>query len=114
MDFVRGDTFLFKFLLKFKDETVVKSEDIDNLFITFKTSVYSKKYIFQKTLDDVKIDEEGYVHVTFEPEDTENLEYGKYVFDVEVTLKNGYRKSKLFEINLAGETTFHGGDYDGI
>lgn len=110
MEFVRGDTFSFKFLINRKDGTAVKKDDIDTLFVTVKKTIYSQNTIFQKTLNDVEIDSKGYCHVIFKPEDTETLEYGKCVFDVEITLKNGYRKTKLFEFNLEGETTFHGGE----
>lgn len=113
MNFIRGDTQFLKFLVTFKDQTLIKLEDIDTLFITCKKSIYSRENIFQKTIDDVKIDEEGYVHIVFKPEDTESLEYGKYVFDIEITTKAGYRKTKLFEFTLVGETTFHGGDANG-
>ena len=114
MEFTRGDTQSLKFLITLKDNTPVKFEDIGTLFITCKKSIYSNENIFQKTLEDVELDEDGYIHVIFKPDDTESLEYGKYVFDIEITTKAGYRKTKLFEFTLAGETTFHGGDIDGI
>ena len=112
MEFIRGDTIGISFSLKYKDDNVVSKEEIDSLFITIKKSIYTEEIIFQKTLENVEIDENGIVHLVFEPEDTECLEYGKYVFDIEVTLKSGYRKTKLSEFNITGETTFHGGDVD--
>ena len=113
MEFIRGDTQSFKFLITYKDKTIIKKEEIDTLFLTCKKSIYSNENIFQKTLEDVEFDEDGYVNVVFNPEDTESLEYGKYVFDIEITTKAGYRKTKLFEFELLGETTFHGGDLNG-
>ena len=107
MKFIRGDTFPFKFQVKRKDGTAIIKDDIDVLFITVKTSIYTDKVIFQKTLNDIEIDEEGDFHVVFSSKDTENLNYGKYIFDIEITLKSGYRKTKLFEFELIGETTFH-------
>lgn len=112
MQFIRGDTFAFKFLIKRKDGTVINLNDIASLYITIKTSIYSNEIILKKTLDDVEVDENGYVHVVFKPSDTENLDYNKYIGDIEITLTNEYRKTKVFEMELMGETTFHknGGD----
>ena len=113
-EFTRGDTFAFKTPIKFADGTPVTKADIETLFITVKLqpTEYSPK-IFQKTLEDVIIDSEGYCHVVFEPKDTETLNYGKYFFDIEVTLKSGYRKTALDSFKLAKETTNHGGEKNG-
>lgn len=113
MEFIRGDTYSFKTLLKFKDNTAITKSDLESLFITCKKNVYTEDIIFQKGLDDVEIDSEGYCHIVFEPKDTEQLEYGTYVFDLEITTKSGYRKTKLFQFEISGETTFHGGDLNG-
>ena len=115
ISFVRGDTFPFKFKLTMKDETIIKKEDIDTLFVTIrKYANKSSPIIFEKTLDDVEIDEEGYGHVKFNPEDTEELIYGSYFFDIEITLTNGYRKTKTCQFTLTKETTIHeSGDVDG-
>jgi len=34
-----------------------------------------------KSLEDMTFDEDGFYHITITPEDTENLDYGKYVWD---------------------------------
>ena len=65
-------------------------------------------------LEDIEIDDEGYGHAIFKPEDTENLQYGFYCFDIEITLKNGYRKSRLYYFEITPESTIHeGGVVDG-
>lgn len=110
MNFIRGDTFKFKSLIKFKDGQVILKEDMKELFVTIKKSEYSSNIIFQKTLDDIEIDATGYIHVEFRPSDTETLDYGKYLGDIEITLVNGTRKTKVFDFELLAETTFHGGD----
>ena len=51
--------------------------------------------------------ENGYINCTFLPQDTQNLPYGKYYFDIEITLKNGYRKSKLYNFTITEETNIH-------
>lgn len=108
MEFVRGDTFSFKFKLKTLDNNILTKSDIETLFITVRKWPSKESSIsIQKTLDNVEIDEEGYCHARFESSDTENLNYGFYYFDIEVTLKSGYRKSKLFKFELTKETTIH-------
>ena len=105
MEFVRGDTFPFKFKLSMSDGSVIATSDIATLYITCRKSTYKESpIIFQKKLDDVTI-KDGYCHVVFDPQDTENLMYGDYYFDVEVTLKSGYKKTKLFSFTLTEETT---------
>lgn len=109
--FVRGDTFAFKKKLKFADGSPVKANDVEMLLITFKSEPKdSSPIIFQKKLNDVIIDQDGYCHVVFKPKDTEKLVYGTYYFDIEVTLTNGLRKTSLEKIQLTEETTSHGGD----
>ena len=115
MEFIRGDTFAFKFSIKLANGQIPTKEDISTLFVTVrKYATRSSAIIFEKTLEDVEIDEDGYCHVKFNPEDTENLLYGSYFFDVEITTTGGYRKSKLFQFNLTKETTIHeSGDSSG-
>lgn len=116
MEFIRGDTFAFKFLIKLANGQISTKEDINTLFITTrKYATKSSEIIFQKTLNDVEIDDEGYCHVKFNPEDTESLAYGSYFFDVEITTNGGYRKTKLFQFKITKETTIHeSGDSSGI
>lgn len=107
-EFIRGDSFLFKTQITYTDGTPIKIEDIETLFVTCKEqpTEYSP-IIFQKRLEDVTIDSEGYCHVVFEPKDTETLLYQKYYFDIEITLKSGYRKTMLDSFKLTKETTNH-------
>ena len=115
ISFVRGDTLPFKFRIRLKDGTPIQKEDIDTLYITVrKRATKDSPVIFRKKLEDIEIDEEGYCHAIFNPEDTEELIYGSYFFDREVTLKNNYRKTKLDKFEVTSETTIHeGGVVDG-
>lgn len=108
MKFVRGDSFAFKILLSFANKKPIKLSDINTLFVTCRQYPNeSSAIIFQKLLSDIEIDSLGYAHIVFNPEDTESLQYGKYFFDVEITLTSGYRKSALFEFELTKEATIH-------
>ena len=107
-EFVRGDSFCFKIKLLDADKQPIIADKISELFVTFrKYTNDDSPIIFQKNLEDVTIDEYGYCHVAFNPEDTQDLPYGEYYFDMEVTLNSGYRKSRLYEIELTKETTIH-------
>ena len=109
--FIRGDSYLFKVWIGYKNDNIPVSEsDIDTLFITFKNNTLKNgSILFQKQLSDVTIDEDGYCHVAFNPSDTENLNYGTYYFDIEITLLNGYRKTEIYQVSITDETTNHGG-----
>lgn len=115
ISFVRGDTLAFKTKLKTQDKIAIRKEDIDTLFVTSRKSASTESpIIFQKTLQDVEIDSDGYCHVKFDPINTEDLKYATYFFDIEITLKSGYRKTRLFQFKLTKETTIHGkGDESG-
>lgn len=110
MNLTRGDTLKIKFAIQNTQGDKISKEDISTLFLTLKKSSYSKEYIFQKTLQDFEVDDNGMYCVIFEPKDTETLDYGEYVFDIEVTLQNRYRKTRIYKLELTEEATFHGGD----
>ena len=107
ISFVRGDTFAFKVNVSLYNKTILTSDDVESIFITVRKEPTSLcEIIFQKTIDNI-IFEDGYINCTFLPQDTQNLPYGKYYFDIEITLKNGYRKSKLYNFTRTEETTIH-------
>jgi len=114
-EFKRGDTFAFKTQITFKDgKTPVSKKDIDTLFVTCREKPEKHfPIIFQKKLEDVQVDSDGYCHVIFKPKDTENLSYKTYYFDIEVTMKSGYRKTNLHAFKLTEECTTHTGDPNG-
>ncbi len=109
--FIRGDSYLFKVWIGHKnDHTPIQYVDVDTIFITFKENTSkNSRILFQKQLSDITIDEDGYCHISFNPSDTEELPYGKYYFDIEITLTNGYRKTATYQISITDETTNHGG-----
>lgn len=110
----RGDSLAFKTRVIFRNGSIADKKDIESFFVTFKKGTNNiSPIIFQKTIDDINFDDDGYLHCLFNPEDTENLDYGIYYFDIEVT-SNNIRKTKLIQVILTPETTIHGGDKNGI
>lgn len=84
MELIRGDTLNLKFIRKNKSGEVITTKP-DKLFFTVKSSYYTKNYLFQKRLDkDINFSEEdNYYRFTINPKDTDNLDYGNYVYDIE-------------------------------
>ena len=110
LKFVRGDTCLFKVKLITNGEGVIELKDINTIIITCRQeTTKDSNILFVKKMDDMVLDKDGYLHCRFDPSDTENLYYGTHYFDIEITLKSGYRKSKLYQFELTQETTMHGG-----
>ncbi len=108
--FVRGDSCLFKVKLALQGNETISISDIDSIIITCRQYPdIESEVLFKKEKEDVTLDEDGYLHFNFAPEDTQTLSYGTYYFDIEITLKSGYRKSKLYQFELTQETTIHGG-----
>ena len=109
ISFTRGDTFAFK--IKMNSEKIITKEDIDTLFVTCReTASDLSPVLFQKTLNDVVI-ENNYIHIQFNPEDTQHLPYGDYCFDVELTIGTT-KKTKFQTFKLDKETTIAKKDGD--
>lgn len=111
LKFVRGDTCSLKVKLTLDGDGVIQIGDIDTIFITCRQKPdKNSDILFQKTKEDIVIDQDAFLHFQFDPDDTENLYYGLYYFDIEITLTSGYRKTKLYTFELTEETTMHGGN----
>lgn len=52
-----------------------------SIYFIVKKNWTDKEALITKTIDDMRFDENGYYHFSIEPEDTENLPYGQYVWD---------------------------------
>ena len=80
----RGDTVGLIFQRKDADGEVITTMPSE-MYFTVKESWDSEQFIFQKTLSDMTMDIDGTWHIELHPDDTEELPYGTYVFDIEVT-----------------------------
>ncbi len=84
MNIVRGDTGAFKFQrLNSGGEPITSIPD--EMFFTVKKSFSFNAYVLQKKLSDMMLGEDNCWHFTIEPSDTATLDYGTYVYDIEVT-----------------------------
>ena len=108
LEFTRGDSYPFYFSIKDKEGTTLTKEDIQTLTLTCRK--YPDKNfpeIFSKNIEDFELGEDNCYHCEFKPEDTQDLRYDTYYFDIEVVLKNGYTKTLFSSFKLTKECTFH-------
>lgn len=106
--FRRGDTFKFKYALKdfLTKEIITKS--VDKMWFSVKNSTLTDHIIIQKSLEDgtITFTDDGYYHIIINPEDTNNLKYKDYVFDIEI-INNGDKLTlKVGDFTLKDEVTF--------
>ena len=88
---VRGDSADLELTLYETNEHGEKVEYVpvegDSLLFTVKTNTKTKNYIFQKPIDVMSLDG---LKIAIHPEDTSDLSYGTYKYDVEYTSGDGY------------------------
>ena len=77
----------------------------DAIYFIIKKRWTDKTALITKTIDDMTFDENGYYHFSIVPEDTENLPYGKYVWDfTSVHDDNSYRAKPAHGIFVVGNS----------
>lgn len=79
----RGNTAKYKFQRKDNEGNPILTK-ADKVYFTVKEESLPSVAIFQKTIDNMEFDEEGIYHFIIEPEDTERLNFGRYVYDIKV------------------------------
>ena len=83
MRIIRGDSKTFTFQRKDKDNNVI-IEKPDKMYLTIKQNEFERKALIQKTFDNgIRFEEDTY-YVDFVPEDTDDLSFGEYVYDIEI------------------------------
>ena len=78
----RGDIKRIRFTVKLGKEI---QTNFDNVYFTVKKRSDDKNYKFQKKLSDGTITEnDGHFQFSIDPEDTNDLSFSDYVFDIEI------------------------------
>lgn len=77
----RGDTAILQLSIKQDDGSDYAISDTDNVLFTIKKSTKEKTVILQKSVMDGKI--------KINPEETSSLEYGTYLYDVQLRKGDG-------------------------
>lgn len=106
MELTRGDTGQYKFQRLDADGQVITTAPTA-MYFTVKKSYQSATAEVQKTLDDMTIDEDSYWHFTLDPEDTEALDIGNYVYDIEVTTEGVVSTIAKGTLKLLAEATWY-------
>ena len=102
-EMTRGDTKCFEVRILENDIMI----SVDEMFLTVKTDCYVEDVLFQKKIGDGITIKDNVYTIIISPENTNELEYGRYVFDVEIvvgTLKRTIEKGVLL---IGEEVTFY-------
>ena len=72
------------------------------------TNFTEKEYVFQKRLSNGSIvkDQDSVYHVVIEPQDTNNLTFGKYVYDIELINGSTVKQTTTGKLLLNYESTY--------
>ncbi len=108
MQIIRGDTSKFKFqrLDANGDPILIPAS---RLYFTVKRKATDSAFILQKTIEDFTFDGEGYYHFVIDPADTDAMEFGDYVFDLEV-ITDEYKQTIAIGSFIVGKEVTHAGN----
>lgn len=111
MEFCKGNTFKFRFKRKDILGNII-TEKATNVWFTIKIDHYTNENLIQKTLEDgITFGEDYYYHVVIKPEDTLNLNYGTYVYDIKIEADGEiYTLKKDGVVDILKIVTFDGGE----
>lgn len=84
-------------------------EAFDEIYFTVKKSANDRDFLFQKKLSDGSIYEveTGKYQFTIEPEDTNNMAFGSYGFDIELIRTGTLKRTFCGEFVLTKEYTHY-------
>lgn len=106
-EFIRGDTFSFKFKLVDSADNILKLTGEDELYFTVKNNYNQTNIVLQKRYSNGDIVNKGdYYFITLGHEDTAKLKYGSYVYDIELVSGELVKTLILGNIELTDEVTF--------
>lgn len=82
--------------------------EFDDIYFTLKDWYRNQEAIFQKRLSTGEIVDEGHGHFHFMilPEDTENLSFGIYTFDIELVKVGSIKDTTTGRLELTEESTW--------
>ena len=92
MSMTRGDTAKFKFQ-RIDAEGHPITTIADKCWFSVKTNDTQQNVVIQKTIEDMDFSTEDYFYrFTIDPSDTNELQYGDYVYDVEI-IQDDYKQT---------------------
>jgi hypothetical protein len=101
----RGDLRKVKFCAR-QGESL--TTDLTEVYFTVKNTTRASSVLFQKRLStgDIVLGEDNYYHFSINPEDTDELDYGAYKFDIEIIKDDEIKQTKVGVLTLTDEVTF--------
>jgi hypothetical protein len=110
LEFPRGDTKKFKFKLKDKNGEDISLTPGDMLYFTVKQDPNTNARVIHKKLGSgIELGDDGYYHVTLTSNDTAELAYGGYGYDIELKSSTGLVQTlTIGNIVLTEEYTWKG------
>lgn len=107
IELIRNDSMTLSFK-RIDAQGEVITEEADKIFFTVKQNNITETVVFQKTKQDMEFDTEtGTYRFTILPEDTVNLPYGTYKYDLEVVNEPNYKRTiSIGDFNILDEVTF--------
>lgn len=110
MKIIRGDTIVLSFI-RLNENSEPITSIADAVYFTVKKNYIIQEAIIQKTIEDMNFDEEtGRYTFTINPEDTDGLSYGKYVYDIEVIVGTYKKTIAKGELEIKEEVTHVGNE----
>lgn len=106
ISFTRGDTQFLQFQIKDANGDLIELTDEDVVYFTVKQNPNSKKILIQKKYPDDISYSDGYFYFVINSEDTSNLAYGQYQYDIEIKSGEYVRTLGMGTIELTEEITF--------
>lgn len=103
----RGDIRNFKIAIKEPSGDLTELT-FDDIYFTVKRVYLNQEFKFQKRLSDGAItkDQEGYYLFSILPDDTNNLPFGDYDFDIEIVKNGAIKQTTVGVLHLTKEVTF--------
>ena len=82
--------------------------DFDEIYFTVKQNFRMKTFLFQKrlTTNEIALQEDGSFKFTIQPQDTDNLMFGTYYFDIEVVKEEEIKQTFVGNLILTEEATY--------
>lgn len=100
---IRGDTLSFDVVM-----SGIDTSSVESLYLSAKRNRSDTEYVFQKSLSDGITLTEGRYRIRVAPEDTENIDPGRYPYDLEVTISGDVYTLMQGKINVQEDVTREG------
>ncbi len=100
----RGDSFYFAIFFRRNGEEVAFSQG-DKIYFTLKDNVDTEEILVQKIITEFT---DGRAVISLEPNDTKNLAFKRYVYDIQYTKADGFTRTLILpsDFTIKPEVTY--------